>query len=310
LGGFSATRAIGAGFRLIGREPLAFLAWALVYLVVGLIPQFAAMALIVPAVLRTSHELSAEAAAGHAALPPMDMLRMQASMMQAQSISWLGSIVSHTLVTGAVFRAVLFPDDRGFLYLRLSLRELWLGLAGLVLVVMAAIAIFVAMIPTAVIAGVMSAVSHGSPAAGLVAALVILVAMAVVVWGVLRLSLALPMSFADRAFRLYESWGLTGGHGLKLFVVALALAVIAWVAEIVVGGACVAVFSGVVGFERATLWFRTGTVAWSALAPWIVVIGLVLALLGGAIVTLFSAAWAEIYRALEAEHEHPVGVAR
>ena len=37
---FSVGDAILAGFRLIGREPLAFLAWTLVYAVVGIAPQF------------------------------------------------------------------------------------------------------------------------------------------------------------------------------------------------------------------------------------------------------------------------------
>jgi hypothetical protein len=311
VGDFSGTRAFGAGFRLIGREPVAFLAWALVYLLVGLLPQAGAAALIVPAAMRATHQLAAQgAAAGHSGLPPADILRMQATMMQAQPISWLAGIVSHTLVCGAVFRAVLFPEDRRFLYLRLSMRELWLGLVSLVLAVMAAVALFAAMIPTAIMAGVISALSHNSPSAGWLAGLVIFLALAVLVWGLLRLSLALPMSFAERNFRLYESWALTAGQALKMFAVGLCIAIIAWLAELVIVGGSVAAFAAVVGFERATVWFRSDRIDWAALAPWIVVLGLVLALIATWIMTLFSAAWAEIYCELEADHEHPVGVAR
>ena len=40
------------------------------------------------------------------------------------------------------------------------------------------------------------------------------------------------MAFATRRFALYESWGLTRGHVLKIFGVVFVLAVVIWLFEI------------------------------------------------------------------------------
>jgi hypothetical protein len=300
MGDFSAGAAIGAGFRLIGRQPLAFLVWAAAYLLVGVLPQIGVFALILPEWSRLTQEIATSSAA-HTPMGAAEMMRAQAGMMQLQPISWITSLVSQTLLLSAVYRAVLFPDDRGFFYLRLSGRELWLSLVMLVLLVMAVLLGFAVMLPTALIVGIVGALSRGSPALGLLIIPVILIALGVMIWVLLRLSLATPMSFAGRAFRLYESWDLTRGQAGKMFWVALALGLIVWVVEMIAGSVVLALIGGFAGLQHMTAWFQHPQFDLLRLGPWILGGSVVIALFSAAVFTLFGAAWAEIYRELTAE---------
>src|SRR5690348_9569363 len=116
MSGFSAGAAIGAGFRLIGRQPAAFLAWTLVLLLIGVVPMFWAMSQVFGMV----GEIARLAPADSAAMPPASVLQMQARLMQAQPIMLLSGTVSGTLVIAAVFRAVLDLQERSFFHLRLG----------------------------------------------------------------------------------------------------------------------------------------------------------------------------------------------
>ncbi|HEX5265001.1 MAG TPA: hypothetical protein VFW13_15830 [Phenylobacterium sp.] len=300
MGDFSTGSAIGAGFRLLAREPLAFLAWALAYLLIGVLPQIGVFALILPEWLRLTQEIASSASV-NSPLPPTEMFRAQAQMMQLQPISWLAGIASQALVLSAIYRAVLFPEDRRFFYLRLSMREVWLGLVMLVLFVMIAMLFFVIMLPLAVIGGIVSAFAQDAPAVGLLIVPVVIAAIAVVVWVLLRLSLATPMSFAQRGFRLYESWSLTRGHAAKMFLVALALAIVLWLIEVVVMGVVLALIGGFAGLGHLGQWFQHPQLDMHRLMPWAIVGGGVLALVSTAVFTLFAAAWGEIYREISDE---------
>jgi hypothetical protein len=307
---FSAGRAIGAGFRLIAREPLAVLAWAAVFLVAGVVPQVAIVSVIVPAMARMT-EAARAAAQAHAEVAPGEMLRMQATMLQLQPISWLGSLVSYTLVLGAVYRAMLFPEDRRFLYLRFSMREVWLGLVLMVLAVMWFMGVFVAMVPTMIVTGVAAAMSHDGATMAPLAFVVVFAGIGILIWAFLRFSLATPMSFAERNFRVFESWSLTRGHAGRMFGVALALVVIVWVVELLLAAAAFAAVGGSVGFQAVAGWFQHPRgLDFASIAPWVVGGSVLAGALSTFFLILFGAAWAEIYRGVEAGAERPVGVAR
>jgi len=300
MGDFSAGAAIGAGFRLIGREPLAFLAWAAAYLVVGILPQIGVLALIAPEWTRLTQEIASSAAA-HAPMSSAEMLRAQAGMMQLQPLSWIAGLVSQTLVLSAIYRAVLFPEDRGFFYLRLSGRELWLGLAMLVLVVMVLLLFVVVMLPTALIMGLITALARDTPIAGLLIIPAMLIAFGVIVWVLLRLSLATPMSFAQRGFRLYESWDVTRGHAGKMFGVGLVLAIVVWLAEMVLLGVALGLAGGFASLGQLSAWFQHPHFDLARLTPWILGGSVLAAVFSTGFFALFGAAWAETYRALTAE---------
>src|SRR5687768_15858637 len=117
---FSITQALGAGFRLIGRKPLAVLAWGFLHALIVWVPLLLLMAAFMPSLMSASEG----GAYNPAALAGINAL---------QPISWITSIVANAIVFSAVYRAVLTPqDDRG-LYVRLGKAELWQGVVQLVI---------------------------------------------------------------------------------------------------------------------------------------------------------------------------------
>lgn len=292
---FSGRGAVGAGFRLIGREPLAFLAWVVAFTVVGLLPQFwiaAQMMAAMPELMKASQAAAAQGVAP----PPEAMMQAQMRIVALQPIAMLGSLVANTLVLGAVFRAVLTPADRAFFYLRLSAHEMWLGIMLAVVFVIYMIGAFAVMIPVFIVAGI--AIGVGKGAGAVVAVPVAFAGFAVIIWGVLRVSLALPMSFEDANFRLSEAWMASRGQAGKMFGVAVVLSLIALVVEIVaIGGLFVAL-----GGPKRLMASGPSTNPMEMLAhisPAVWIGGLtILALLSTGYITLYAAAWAKIHAEL------------
>jgi len=137
--------AIMAGFRLIAREPRAFLAWTLVYAVTGLGPQALSMVL----------NVNTFAAASSGQQPdPAALSQAMGSLQALQPFSLLAVLLNSILLYGAVFRAVLFPEERRFAYLRLGGRELWLVLTMIALVAIFTVALIALILPIVLILGI------------------------------------------------------------------------------------------------------------------------------------------------------------
>lgn len=241
---FSFAQAMGAGFKILARRPLAALVWAVVYLLLVAGPGLAASAWMLPqtiAVLREAAPHAQNALSGPAAPVPEQALALRSNLIVLELLLWLMQLVVHSVLMGAIFRAVLSPDEKRWAFLRLSRQELWLGLTNLVFTVVAVIMMLTLFIPLRIGLNVgMAAARSGhvpGPASLPMLLVIAFVGLAVIVWLLLRLCLALPMAFATRRFALYESWGLTRGHVLKIFAVVLVLAVIIWVFEFVTLGA-------------------------------------------------------------------------
>jgi hypothetical protein len=94
-----------------------------------------------------------------------------------------------------------------------------------------------------IVIGLVGAVgaAAGGPGGALLAVVGALVALGVSVWVFVRLSLAAPMTFAERKLRVFESWSLTRGHFWALFGAYL----IAFVMGLVVSLLGLAIFFGV-----------------------------------------------------------------
>jgi hypothetical protein len=286
--------AIASGFKLIGREPLAFLAWAVVYAVVGLAPQL----------LITGSTFNALSALDPA--KAQDPAAMQALMGPMQSLQWLTLITTMAawvLLYGAIFRATLYPDDRRYLYLRLGQRELWMGLTLLVLMVLYGLSFVAMLLPLLVIVGVGAAAGGGGGAMAAAMLIAVPVVLAVLLWGASRLSVALPMSFGQRAFILPEAWRLTRGHGGRIFLVFLALVAILLLGELVLLGVGVGLVAALVPLpELGRAFTENPAKLFSKVNPAVWVgITFVWALLGAASAALFSAALAHVYRDLSPE---------
>lgn len=213
----SVRQAAGAGFRLIGREPLAVLGWAALYLVLA-----AAAAALLGATFGNFFVVLAQA--GDAEPAFSDMLALQMQMMATQSLFMLGALGLQTVMMGAVFRAVLQPEERRWAYLRLSSQELWLAIVYFVLSFGIGVAAGMLLFPVAALAaflGIAFRDSLGAWGMAMVGIPGLIALIAVTVWLMLRLCLAYPMSFAERNFRLFESWAATRGHAGRLFLVFL-----------------------------------------------------------------------------------------
>jgi hypothetical protein len=299
MGELSIGRAIGAGFDLIRRHPGAIAAWAIVYVVVGVLPQVGVLSLMGP----VWAEMARNAAAGARAAPPGDLLQAQARMAQIQPLTWLLSIFSQTLLLGAAYRAVLFPEDSGFFFLRAGRRELWLGLALLVVYVGLVVVMIMAGIPVGILAGLLAVVTRGAGVAAVGGVVAVLALLCVALWVMLRFSLAPVTSFAEGRLRVFGSWSATRGHAGRMFLVALVIAVIAIVGELVMGLIGLMLLGGPARLVQLGDLIRRGALDWSSLLPVALGMGVVLALFGAGLYALMGGAWAQIYRELNPKPE-------
>jgi hypothetical protein len=296
----SVGRWLGAGFGLIRRHPGAVAAWAVVYIVVGVLPQLAVLALMAPAI----SELMRSASSG--AAPGMDVvLQTQAHVNQLQPLTWITTVVSEALLFGAAYRAVLFPQERSFFFLRAGMREVWLGLVILVLIVGMIVAMVATLIPVGIVFGVLSfALRGGGPfASGLMGVSAVIVVLGVLAWLGLRFSLAPPMSFAERRFRLFESWTATRDHAWSMFIVALVFVLIAIGVELATMLVGFLVAGGRDGLLSLVDVVRQGQFSLAQAAPFLVAYLLMVGVFAAGFFALVGGAWAQMYRDLNPQPE-------
>lgn len=279
---FSSEKAIVSGFQVIRRTPLALAVWGLLYLVFGFAPSMLLYARVWPQLSEAM------------AQKPPDPAAVQAAMSGATNwapLLWPVSLTLMAVLYGAVYRAVLTPADRGFFFLRLTARELWLALTTVALLVVFGLGFAVLIVAIALL-------SQAVP--GIVTFLAIVGSAVLLIWLVLRFSLAGPMAWFEKRFVFADAWPVTAGQGLKLFGVALALVVIVILMEMVLILPIVfaAMFSG--GMQELSV--NPGH-ALGVLAPWLVVGSLLLGLLGALIYAVVGAPWASIYQQLTGQGE-------
>lgn len=304
---FSVAEAATAGFGVIGRKPLAVLAWGLVILVATAAPMYLLLWAMRP-------DFAMLMQMGQQPGPANDpqvlarLLRMQSGVMLFQLMFWLWATAVKAVICSAVFRAVLEPQDSRFAYLRLGAREGWLTLLFLVEYVLAYIACFVlALLSVVVVAIVAMGGGQQATAAAIATAVAIgVAALALFLWLALKLSMAAPMTFVDRQFRLFESWSFTKGRVGKLLGVAVLLLVLLIGVEVLF---CGLVLGGVLTLGGAMSWlFEPGAVQALVreqpmeivrrLGPAIGVAGFLLVVFSTVVTTVFCAPWAASYRAL------------
>lgn len=311
MASFSTSDALASGFRLIGKRPLSVIAWGLVYLVIFVGPVALMLHSVGPALLGFL-QAAAEAARSGAHHEP-DRQQMMAFVTQMglfRPVLFLAGLVSQTLVMGAIFRAVLEPRNRGFFGLRLGAKELWLALTSFVLAVLLVIFMIVICAALALVCAliVMGLRAAGAPE-GLMAipiALAVIGGLVAFVWIAVRFSLTLPMTFADGQFRLFESWALTRGHAGQLFVMGFVLVIVLMVVGVVAQGIVAGVLLGG-GFSMAhhledfeAFLRQTPQQIVATVGPLLAVVVVLLCIVRAALMAIFLAPWAEVYRELTA----------
>ena len=294
---FSFGGAVGAGFGVIARNPLAFLAWCAVYLVVALGPLALMAATIWP-------QFGALAALAEAEVDPdspaatQQMMSLMGQINALSLLQWATSLASSALIVGAVFRAVLEPQNRRWFFLRLGRQEFWLALCLVVVAVVAGLLAALSMFPIMITSLVLVAAGPTqtlTPGVGLGIGAMVLIALGAMLWLFVRFSLGLPMSFAGSYFRLFESWTLTRGHAAKMALVGVVVSLLATLVQL-------AVFAGfifaAVAILQPTADFDVTTLTFAQVAPILALAAVLMALVSVFGTVLYSAPLAQIYRQL------------
>ncbi len=296
---FSFGGAVGAGFGVIARNPLAFLAWCAVYLVVALGPLALMAATIWP-------QFGALAALAEAEVDPdspaatQQMMSLMGQINALSLLQWATSLASSALIVGAVFRAVLEPQNRRWFFLRLGRQEFWLALCLVVVAVVAGLLAALSMFPIMITSLVLVAAGPTqtlTPGVGLGLGAMVLIALGAMLWLFVRFSLGLPMSFAGSYFRLFESWTLTRGHAAKMVLVGVVVSLLATLVQMAV---FVGFIFAAVAVLRPTAEFDVTTLTFVQVAPILALAAVLMALVSVFGTVLYSAPLAQIYRQLAA----------
>ncbi|MEQ7155896.1 hypothetical protein [Brevundimonas aurifodinae] len=218
---FSATEAAFEGFRIVRRNPLAIVFWGLAY-VVFFVAFFALVGGQLAGVI-------AQAEALQGGEP--DVSDLQALGQSYFTILGLGAplgLLLSAVLSAGVARAVLNPSQKAFGYLRLGPDELRVLAVNLILSIALGVGFFVLAMIVGVAAGV---VAQGNQGAGVLVGVLLGLAFAVLaIWIAVRLSLAVPLTMAEKRIAPFASFGVTKGHFWPL----LGMAVIAFIMSILV----------------------------------------------------------------------------
>lgn len=312
MAGFSATEAIGSGFRLIAREPKAVLAWIGLYLAVMAV-QYAIMWAAMPDIIGYYQALGRGALEGGAEPDDAEVLGMVSKMFAVMPFLLILGLAFLAVFLGAIYRAVLDPEDRRLAYLRFGRKELWLLLTMLAWFLLMTVVYIALMIPAALVGGLVAGLAAGQDGAPAMAVLpmtaVILVVWLVCLWLALRFSLALPMSFDEGRFRLFQSWAMTRGQSLKILGVGIALVLLVCVLQVLivlVFGLAVVAVSGLGSLHQVLVAPPEDLIA--RLFPWMIVLGVIGSALGVVAYVIMGAPIADIYRQLRASAAAGAGI--
>lgn len=315
---FSVGRAATAGFRLVAKRPLTVFVWGLVYVLIAVVPSMLLVGAAAPGFVDMFKQMAAGA-------DPDNMEAMfgnMASMQAMQPISMITGLVGRAMISAAVFRAVLEPANNSFFSLRLGMDEFWQGLVQLCLGVFLAVVIIGVVLLFAAFGaaafGVSAAARGGAtfePWMIPVGILACLLMIAVILWLALRFSMAPPMTFADRTFRLFESWTFTKGRTGSLFLTALLMIVLVIGVEIVmsvvIGGLLLGGLAAASSMTDLEQLFSRPPAEWlPALGIAGVIAAPILIFITGLMMAITWAPWADAYRQITGYGEieaEPVG---
>lgn len=221
---FSATDAAFEGFRVVRRKPLVLLWWSAFYLV-----SFALIFLVaagpIAGLMAAASDLENM---GPGATPEDFEPIMMAYASILPLVVPLGILIGAVL-SAAVARSVLEPGKSAFGYLRIGMDEVRVAVVSLVLSIVIGLAAMVSFGIAGFVAGFLTAADV--PGAPLIMVLVFLAAAAFMIWLSVRLSLAIPITVAEKKFAFFDSFKVTGGRIWSL----IGMAVIAFVMTMVVG---------------------------------------------------------------------------
>ena len=231
MSGFKPADAALEGFRITRENPRAFGAWVIVSFLVSVVASVSTV--FMPAEVRHGLE-TMSASETPTASQFLDALILVAPIL------FLGLAVQ-CVMAAAVYRLIFRHDDTRFGYLRLGADEIRLMGLTLLYVGLTIVLVVGLTIASAIVTALASVA--GGAAEAFVGAATSLFSAGLVIFVLVRLSLAPVATFAERRLAIFESWRLTQGQFWRLLgAYALALACLA-----VIGFLLIVVFTGVAG---------------------------------------------------------------
>ena len=292
---FSATDAAFEGFRVVRRHPIVALVWGLTYLLLYVVMfGFGAD--------KWANLMAAGEALEQSANP--SIADFQALVPLYSSAFFLAAplgIAIGTVLSAAVARSVLRPQESRWGYLRLGMDEVRVLVVTLATTLIVGLSSAVAM--TVVGAAIGVGAASGQPLLILPGVLLIFAAFALVVWLAVKFSLAVPMTVDRRKVVILESFSATKGHFwplLGMAVIAVIMSLIVSILGMIIGAAADLLTGGVQSLSRYAD-MGLGQVlanAWPALLLSSIVNAFLSALQLAVLYAPFSAAWQDI-RALK-----------
>ncbi len=301
------SQAAFSGFGVIRRGWFAPVIWGVVLTVLAFLP----VLLMLPTLIELFGAVAGSMGQG-AEPDEAQIMNLSRQMNIVQPLSWITQLLSQGLITGAIFRAVLHPDQKSWFYMRVGMGEVMLVAVSLVFSIIFFVAILIAALLVAIVG---FSVGVASPEAGITAAVLVgLVALGVLIWGGLRFSLGFAMSHERKQFLLFESWKMTAGNAGGLFGTAVISIVIGLLISMAVSlaflalGALLLFSNG--GFEALRTLddskdfasFFTPERVQGLLGVGAVYL-LIASALQGYVAAIFTAPWAEAYRQLALPNE-------
>lgn len=289
---FSATDAAFEGFRVVRRHPMALVFWSLFYILI----MAAVFAVMGPNLI--SFVSATERLEQSGATPSLEDFAPIFQMMGLLFAVMLPlSLMASAMIYAAVSRSVLRPSESAFGYLRLGMDEVRVLAVSIVLALVFMVAMFVVFGIVGVVIGMAAAAE--APALWLVVVLLVLAGIALFAWLMVRLSLAIPITMAERRIAIFDSFAVTKGRFWPLLGMALLAAVMSMVVGLLGGLVAMPIqiatggLTGLAEFEGESLQVLLQS-AWPAIAAWVVINAVMSALQVAVVYAPFSAAYRDI----------------
>jgi hypothetical protein len=297
---FSATEAAFEGFRVVRRKPTALIWWAALYFLLS-VASLAAMGANADAwieFVRISEQME-QTPAGQPPTQEEFMALFNAMFGAIASFAWLLplQLIVTSVLTAAIARAVTRPGESAFGYMRLSMDEVRVFVVTLVLAIVLFAAWCAAFLGVGVLMGV--AFGIGEAWAGLLVLAGMVAAVGLMIWLMVRWSLAVPITVAEKRMAFFDSFAVTKGRFWGL----LGMAILAGIMAIVIGllstvvvapltmMSGVSMFGGMSGDDPTAM-----LEAYRTFNPWMLVTALVNAVVYALTVGVVYAPFAAAYR--------------
>lgn len=241
MASFSATDAAFEGFRLTKEQPKTLLIWAAFNLIVSVV----SLVLLI-GVGGSSLQAMMEMEQAGAEADPAQAMEMLRGLGLVYALILPVALISQSMLGAAVYRAILRPGDGGVGYLKLGGDELRLILLSLIYFLLMMVGVVAVTFLAGLVVGLVGA-AIGAGGAALLGVGVGLFVGGLMIYVVVRLSLAGVITFAQRRIAVFDSWGLTRGQFWNMtgaYVLTLAAVVVVMLLSVIIFAAVAAIASG------------------------------------------------------------------